>query len=151
MSTPILELVKVRKEFPIGGGLFRRPTGAVRAVDEVSLTVAEGETVGLVGESGCGKSTLGRLAIRLLPVTDGGVRFQGKDITWDPTLDAESRSKFMYVIDMKRIRLLYMNGQRMKKHNPSRPYDRYVMYNGITTTAVLHATQLNTSGVYEIS
>lgn len=86
--------------------------------------------------------------------TDGGmakVKFQGKDITWDPTLDAESRSKFMYVIDMKRIRLLYMNGQRMKKHNPSRPYDRYVMYNGITTTAVLHATQLNTSGVYEIA
>lgn len=85
---------------------------------------------------------------------DGGmakVKFQGQDIIWDPTLDALSRSKFCYVIDMRRIRLMYMNGQRMKKHNPSRPYDRYVMYNGITTTAVMVAQQLNTSGVYEIA
>ena len=57
---------------------------------------------------------------------------------------------FLYVIDMKRIKLLYMNGQRMKKHNPTRPYDRYVMYNGITTTAVLMASQLNTSTIVEI-
>jgi oligopeptide transport system ATP-binding protein len=78
---PILELAGVKKEFPIGGGLFRRPTGAVRAVDDVSLVVHEGETVGLVGESGCGKSTLGRLAIRLLPVSAGTVAFEGHDIT----------------------------------------------------------------------
>jgi hypothetical protein len=49
------------------------------------------------------------------------------------------------------LKLLYMDGQRMKKHSPSRPYDRYVMYNGITTTAVLIAKQLNTSGVYDIA
>lgn len=85
---------------------------------------------------------------------DGGMaalKFKGKPIEWDPTLDDLSRGKFMYVIDMRRIRLLYMNGQRMKKHNPARPYDRYVMYNGITTTAVLAAQQLNTSAVYEIA
>lgn len=79
------------------------------------------------------------------------VKWNGKLIEWDPTFDDLSRSKFMQVIDMKRIRLMYMNGQRMKKHNPARPYDRYVMYNGITTTAVMVAQQLNTSAVYEIN
>jgi hypothetical protein len=85
---------------------------------------------------------------------DGGmapVKFKGKNIEWDPTLDDLSLGKRMYVIDMKRVRLLYMNGQRMKKHTPSRPYDRYVMYNGLTTTAVMVAQQLNTSAVYDIA
>lgn len=85
---------------------------------------------------------------------DGGMaalKFKGKPIIWDPSLDDISKSKFMYIIDMKRIYLMYMNGQRMKKHNPQRPYDRYVMFNGITTTAVLCAQQLNTSGIVEIA
>lgn len=79
------------------------------------------------------------------------VRFKGKRIEWDPTLDDLGLSKRLYVIDMRRIRLMYMDGQRMKKHNPARPYDRYVMYNGITTTAVMMAQQLNTSAVYDIA
>lgn len=86
--------------------------------------------------------------------TDGGmakVKFKGNDIIWDPSMDDISKGKFLWVIDMKRIKLLYMNGQRMKKHNPARPYDRYVMYNGITTTAVLMASQLNTSTIVEIA
>jgi len=85
---------------------------------------------------------------------DGGmakIKFKGKELVWDPSLDDLGRSKFMYIIDMKRIKLLYMNGQRMKKHTPQRPYDRYVMYNGLTTTAVMLASQLNTSSVIEIN
>lgn len=85
--------------------------------------------------------------------TDGGmapIKFKGKLIKWDPTLDDLGFSKRMYAIDMKRIKLLYMNGQRMKKHTPDRPYDRYVIYNGITMTGVLTAQQLNTSGVFDI-
>lgn len=85
---------------------------------------------------------------------DGGmadVKFKGKSIEYDPTLDDISKSKFCYVIDMKRIRLMYMNGQRMKKHTPQRPYDRYVMFNALTTTAVMVAQQLNTSAIYEIA
>ncbi len=85
---------------------------------------------------------------------DGGMaklKFQGKAIEWDPTMDDISKSKFLYVIDMKRIRLLYMNGQRMKKHKPSRPYDRLVMYNGISSTCVMTAQQLNTSLIAEIA
>jgi len=77
----------------------------------------------------------------------------GVPFIWDPTLDALGLSKRCYVIDMGNagLRLLYMDGQRMKKHNPARPYDRYVMYNGITMTGVLVAKQLNTSGVYDIA
>lgn len=77
----------------------------------------------------------------------------GLQITWDPTMDDIGLSKRCYAIDMGRtgVRLLYMDGQRMKKHNPARPYDRYVMYNGITMTGVMIAKQLNTSGVYDIA
>lgn len=77
----------------------------------------------------------------------------GVDLEYDPTMDDLGEAKRCYAIDMGRagVRLLYMNGQRMKKHKPARPYDRYVIYNGITTTAVLVAKQLNTSGVYDIA
>lgn len=77
----------------------------------------------------------------------------GIQLEWDPTLDDLSLSKRCYAIDMGRtgVRLLYMDGQRMKKHNPARPYDRYVMYNGITMTGVMVAKQLSTSGVYDIA
>ena len=84
---------------------------------------------------------------------DGGmaaVKFKGKNVVWDPTLDDIGKSKFCYIIDMKRIKLLYMNGQRMKKHNPARPYDRLVFFNGITSTCVLYASQLNTSSIVEL-
>lgn len=88
--------------------------------------------------------------------TDGAmadVKFAGMEITWDPTLDDLNLAKRMYWLDMGRtgIKLMYMDGQRMKKHNPARPYDRYVMYNGITMTGVMVAKQLNTSGVYDIA
>jgi hypothetical protein len=74
-------------------------------------------------------------------------------LTWDPTLDDLGLAKRCYVIDMSRtgVRLMYANGQKMQKHNPARPYDRMVMYNGISTTAVMIAKQLNTSGVYDIA
>jgi oligopeptide/dipeptide ABC transporter ATP-binding protein len=79
--TTLIEAIGVSKHYPVKtGGFLRRSTRPLRAVDSVSLTVNEGETLGLVGESGCGKSTLGRLLIRLLPATDGTIRFGGTDI-----------------------------------------------------------------------
>lgn len=80
-------------------------------------------------------------------------RHGGLPLEWDPTMDDLGLSKRCYALDMGRtgVRLLYMDGQRMKKHNPARPYDRYVMYNGITMTGVMIAKQLNTSGVYDIA
>lgn len=78
---PLLTIENLKMHFPVKGGVFLRPIGACKAVDGVSLTVHEGETVGLVGESGCGKSTLAKTAARLLDPTDGTIVFDGKDIT----------------------------------------------------------------------
>ena len=77
----------------------------------------------------------------------------GKSIVYDPWYDDNSKSKFMHAIDMSKngIRMLYMDGNRLKRHNPARPYDRLVQYNGITMTGVLFAKRLNSSGVYEIA
>src|SRR5215831_21086608 len=73
---------KLTKHFPVyGSGLVRRAVAQVRAVDQVSLTVRKGRTLGLVGETGCGKSTLARCIAGLIPVTAGKVYFEGRDIT----------------------------------------------------------------------
>lgn len=76
----VIQAEHIKKYFPMKGVLGK--TGeAVHAVDDVSLTVYEGETVGLVGETGCGKSTLGRTILRLTDPTEGTIRLQGEDIT----------------------------------------------------------------------
>jgi oligopeptide/dipeptide ABC transporter ATP-binding protein len=81
-AAPLLRITNLEKRFPVGRRLLRKePKNWLRAVDGVSLEVAAGETLGLVGESGCGKSTLGRLAIRLLEPTGGSIHFAGHDIT----------------------------------------------------------------------
>ena len=82
-STKAQNLVEVKnlvKYFPIKGGLLQRTVAQVKAVDDVSFAVKEGETLGLVGESGCGKTTVGRTLLRLTPATKGTVEFQGQDI-----------------------------------------------------------------------
>jgi oligopeptide transport system ATP-binding protein len=75
----LLEARNIKKYFPIKKGLLMREIGQVKAVDDVSLSVKRGETLGLVGESGCGKSTLGRTLIRLYEPTGGDLTFKGKD------------------------------------------------------------------------
>jgi len=79
---PLLDVEHLVVEFPIKRGvLFDRTVGRVHAVSDVSLTLAEGETLGVVGESGCGKTTLARAVARLVDATDGTIRFRGRDIT----------------------------------------------------------------------
>jgi oligopeptide transport system ATP-binding protein len=81
--SPAIALIDARnivKHYPIRGGVWMKQTGSVKAVDGVSLTIGEGETVGLVGESGCGKTTFGRAILRLEEPTSGEIFFQGKNI-----------------------------------------------------------------------
>ncbi|MEX2544917.1 MAG: oligopeptide/dipeptide ABC transporter ATP-binding protein [Phycisphaeraceae bacterium] len=77
---PLLEVRNLKTYFPVRRGLLRRTVGHVKAVDDVSFTIAPGETLGLVGESGCGKSTVGRTILRLIPATEGTVRFDGRSV-----------------------------------------------------------------------
>jgi oligopeptide/dipeptide ABC transporter ATP-binding protein len=82
-KTEAKDMIRVQnlvKYYPVLGGVMRRVVAHVKAVDDVSFTIKEGETLGLVGESGCGKTTVGHTLMRLLPHTSGSVDFNGQDV-----------------------------------------------------------------------
>ena len=80
IENALLEMDNLKKYFPIYKGIFRKKVGDVKAVDNISFYIKEGETLGLVGESGCGKSTTGRTILRLLDANEGKVYYKGKDV-----------------------------------------------------------------------
>ena len=77
----LLSIQNLKMHFPVRGGVLMRSVASCKAVDGISLDVAKGETVGLVGETGCGKTTLGKAIVRLLKPTEGSISFDGQDIT----------------------------------------------------------------------
>ena len=79
-KAPLLEVLNLKKEYYSNAGLFRKKK-VIKAVDEVSFKVFEGETLGLVGESGCGKSTLGKSILQLEESTSGSIKYKGKELT----------------------------------------------------------------------
>ena len=81
MTNNLLTVKNLEKKFPVQRGLLKRTVGYIHAVDGVSFEIAQGETLGLVGESGCGKSTTARVILRLLQSTGGEVTFNGKSIS----------------------------------------------------------------------
>ena len=87
---PLISVKNLKKSFPVYGGLWGKKVGEVKAVDDVSFTVEEGEVLGIVGESGCGKSTAGRTIIRLYEPSAGEVEFNGKNLF---ALDKEEMRK----------------------------------------------------------
>ena len=95
----LLEVKNLKMHFPVSSGfLSRKPTGYVKAVDDVSFTVKRGETLGLVGESGCGKTTAGRCILQLYKPTDGQVIFDGQDLTRLNTKNMRAMRREMQVI-----------------------------------------------------
>lgn len=80
-KTPLIQVENLKKYYPIKGGIITHTTGLIRAVDGVSFSIMEGETLGLVGESGCGKSTIGRQLVGLESPTEGRILYEGKDLS----------------------------------------------------------------------
>ncbi|MEK3902194.1 ABC transporter ATP-binding protein [Paenibacillus sp. FSL R7-0179] len=89
--TTLLEVRNLKKHYPIRKGFFSKQVGAVKAVDGITLSVEQGETLAVVGESGCGKSTTGRAILRLIEPTEGEIMFAGTDVR---SLNTEQLRKF---------------------------------------------------------
>ncbi|MCF6464623.1 peptide ABC transporter substrate-binding protein [Clostridium sp. Cult2] len=98
MSEVLLEVKNLKKYFPITSGFVKRKVGDVKAVDDVSLFIREGETLGIVGESGCGKSTLGRTLLRLYEATAGEVTFKGIDVLNAPKDEMQKLRREMQIV-----------------------------------------------------
>jgi len=97
-AAPLLEVDGLKKYFPLRRGVFQQTVVQVRAVDDISFSIAPGETLGLVGESGCGKSTAGKTILKLLEPTAGRIRLRGLDITDLSPNDMRPHRRDMQVI-----------------------------------------------------
>ena len=94
----LLTVHNLQQYFPVRGGVLRRSVSSCKAVDGVSFHLAEGETLGLVGESGCGKTTLGKAIVRLLRPTGGQIVFEGHDITHAGQREMRPRRRHLQMI-----------------------------------------------------
>jgi len=97
-SEPLLKVHRLRKWFPVKGGLLQRTTGYVKAVNDLSFDIHRGEVLSLVGESGSGKTTAGRTILRLIEPTSGSVIFDDTDVTKLPARDLRAFRRRMQIV-----------------------------------------------------
>ncbi|MEZ4860475.1 MAG: dipeptide ABC transporter ATP-binding protein [Caldilineaceae bacterium] len=97
-TTELVAVKNLKTYFPIRAGVFQRVVNWVKAVDDVSFSIQEGETFGLVGESGCGKTTVARTILRLQPATDGSVFFAGEDVFGKRGSDLKELRRHMQIV-----------------------------------------------------
>ncbi len=131
----ILEVKNLKTHFPIKDGVIQRVVGHVKAVDGISFSLREGETMGLVGESGCGKTTAGRTILRLTPKTDGEVLFRGQDIYSLSDKEMRNLRPKMQIIFQDpysslspRLPVGEIIGEAVRQHNivPKEEFDDYI-------------------------
>src|SRR4051812_45505430 len=94
----LLEVQNLKVHFPVKHGVLSRVRESVKAVDDVSFSIAPGETLGLVGESGCGKTTLGRAIVRLVEPTAGKILFEGEDLASMSKAELRARRRKLQII-----------------------------------------------------
>jgi oligopeptide/dipeptide ABC transporter ATP-binding protein len=122
----------LKKYFPVRGGVLQRTVAWVLALDDVSFTIREGETLGLVGESGCGKTTVGRTMLRLTEPTAGSVTFQGVEIFDLQGAELKNMRRNMQIIFQDpyasldpRVPIGESVAEGLRIHNVGNPKDRY--------------------------
>ncbi|WP_366655648.1 oligopeptide/dipeptide ABC transporter ATP-binding protein [Fodinicurvata sp. EGI_FJ10296] len=149
-ATPLLEVDKLAMRFPIRRGLFGRTAGHVHAVDGVSFTLGQSETLGVVGESGCGKSTLARMIVRLVEPTEGSIRFEDTDITHlKPNAMRRYRRNIQFVFQdpyaslNPRIRAGDIVGEALENYGIARRQDLKDRIEGLFDRVGLRADQIH--------
>jgi len=126
-----LEVRDLKKHFPIRTGILKRTTGHVYAVDGISFSIEEGETLGIVGESGCGKSTAARVILRLLEATAGSVVYDGIDVMKASRIEMQRLRRDMQIIFQDpyaslnpRMRVRNIIGEPLRIHQIGTPAER---------------------------
>ena len=127
----LLEIRDLKKHYPVRGGVLRRASQYVKAVDGVTLAIEPGETLGLVGESGCGKTTLGRCVVRLVEPTSGSIAFEGRDLASLPAPALREMRRNMQIIFQDpyaslnpRMRIGEIIGEGLRIHSIARGDER---------------------------